>query len=440
MTDRRDIIPLEEIPGLPGEDGWRRRFRSGSALLVAILMAVAALPIIVLSCAGASYREVAPREALALAEQPKVRVALDVNTRDGPSLPIKVIGGYDIIDPIAGTTLVRGPRLLQSPIQSLSGGVVIVVPDRQGLRKTVRLPRIRIAPAKSGTLFVGGRHYRGVLDVIYTQEGRMSLVNDLDLEEYVGGVVTAEMAYWWPNEALRAQAVATRTYTLALISEKAQMTPRPEWDIEAGYITAQEYCGLQGEHARGLEATLSTRGVILTYQGKVFRAYFSSCCSGHTEACGLTWDDYPTIPPLAGRPCDYCTASKFFNWEKPVVLKRSEIENALKRADKDVGELRDLAFEDTNHDGHYDRVTVTGSRQTLTMLGNDFRLIIGPKLLLSMNFKVRRVGTDYEFDGHGWGHGVGMCQYGAKGMADVLLTYDRIVAYYYPDTELWKVY
>jgi stage II sporulation protein D len=74
------------------------------------------------------------------------------------------------------------------------------------------------------------------------------------------------------------------------------------------------------------------------------------------------------------------------------------------------------------------------------MLGNDFRLIIGPKLLLSMNFKVRRVGTDYEFDGHGWGHGVGMCQYGAKGMADVLLTYDRIVAYYYPDTELWKVY
>ena len=439
MTDRPDTPLLYEIPGGPGDEGWHRRFRSGSALLVAILMAIAAVPIIVLSCAGVTpSREVAPKEEFTLAEQPRVRVVLAINTRDAPALPIKVIGGYDIIDPTSMTTLVRGPRLLQSPVLGLSKGVLVSVPDAQGIHKTMRLPRIRIAPTKSGTLFVRGRYYRGVLDVIYTQEGRMTLVNELDLEEYIGGVVTAEMDCRWPVEALRAQAVVARTYALALIGEKAQMSPRPEWDIDDSGITTQEYSGLSGEHPNGLEAALSTRGVVLTFQGKVFRTYFSSCCGGHTEACGLVWDDYATIPPLAGRTCDFCGGSKFSDWE--VTIKASEIANAFKHADKDVGDLRNLVFEDTNGDGHVDRVTVQGSRQTLTMLGTDFRLILGPRRLLSMDFKCRHVGTEYEFTGHGWGHGVGMCQYGAKGMADVLLTCDRILAYYYPGAERWKIY
>jgi stage II sporulation protein D len=254
----------------------------------------------------------------------------------------------------------------------------------------------------------------------------------------VGGVVTAEMFYWWPNEALRAQAVVARTYTLALITENENMQPRPDWDLEASYLTAQEYRGLGGEHPKGLEATLATRGVVLVHKGNVFRAYFSACCGGHTEACGVVWNDYKTIPPLTGKVCDHCKGSKWYDWTE--VIKTSEIEKAFKRAEKDIGELRELEFEDLSGDGHIDRVRVLGSRQTLTMLGNDFRLIIGSTRLKSMEFKCRRYDTYYEFTGHGWGHGVGMCQYGAKGMADVLLTYDRILGYYYPETELWKVY
>ena len=431
---------------------WRKRYRGGSVLLVVILVVLSAAPLVILLLMAAlsdrplSAEPLSAKTRVIFDFQPKVRVALAIRTRGGAALPIKVTGGYRLVDPKTHATLVRGARLTRSPVQALSRGIVITLPDRDGIRKTMHLRRLRIVPTRSGTLHVGGRRYRGVLDLVYESGGRMTLVNELDLEEYVGGVVAAEMFYYWPREALRAQAVVARTYTLARMLEARQTNPRPDYELSHSYLVDQEYQGIAGERATSLEAVRSTRGLVLTHKGNVFRAYFSSCCGGHTEACGVVWDDYDTIPPLAGRRCDYCKHSKWFNWKRTIKL--TDIERALKRSGRDVGTIQEVQFIDTNKEGHIDQVVIKGTRRTHKMIGNDFRLAIlaanRAKLikdgLKSMNFKSRRVKGGYELTGHGWGHGSGMCQYGAYGLAARLKNYKDILAYYYPETELWKVY
>ena len=423
------------------------RAPSPSSVMLAVLaVALCALPLALLfssrSASGTAVQGPIPREDL-LRTQPRIRVLLAEHTRGGVSLPVRVVGPYTLMDGNTRQILAQGAWMQSAfgaggPIQALSDGVVVNVSDKQGRKKAVHVPRVRLMPSKPGTLQVGTRTYRGVLDIIAHRDGTMTLVNEVNLEDYISGVVTAEMYFYWPAEALRAQAVVARSYTLALYLENEKMNPRPEWDFESGYITTQEYQGVSGEHPRGIEATQATEGQVLVWKGSIFRAYFHSCCGGHTEACGNVWDDYPTIAPLAGTVCEYCKYSKHWDWTE--TLKFADVEAALRKADKDVGAVRDIVFKDRNGDGHYDLVTVVGTKQTLEMKGNDFRLAVGPTILKSMRFTAKRAGEALELQGRGWGHGVGLCQYGAQGMANLLMTCDRILKYYDPETELWKVY
>ena len=377
----------------------------------------------------------------AAVNQPRVRVLLADRTRGGPTMPVRVNGPWSLMDPNTHEIVLEGAWLESAwgaVIQGIADGVVVNVTDKTGRKRTVHLARARLVPKRPETLVVGTRAYRGALDIVPHADGSMTLVNDLPIDDYISGVVTAEMYFYWPTEALKAQAVVARTYTIALLLEHAQAAAHPEWDVESTGLTHQEYQGLAGEHPRGIEAVQATAGQVLAWNGKYFRAYFSSTCGGHTEACGLVWDDYATIPPLAGVACDYCKYSKYYQWVE--TLATSDIEAALKRAGKNVGDIRDIRFADTNGDGHMDVVTVEGTRQSLTMRGNDFRLAVGPGVLKSMLFTAKRVDKAWEFTGRGWGHGVGMCQYGAKGLADLAKTYDVILKYYYPETQLKKAY
>ncbi len=376
-----------------------------------------------------------------LADQPRVRVLLAEKTRGGPTMPIRVNGPWELMDARTHEIVAQGPWMQSacgSVIQGIADGVIISTVDKSGRKRNVKLARARIVPKKPETLVVGTRAYRGSLDIIPNADGSMTLVNDLPIEDYLAGVVTAEMFFYWPAEALKAQAVIARTYTIALLLEHEQAAPRPEWDMESTGLTHQEYQGLAGEHPRGIEAVQATAGQILTWNGKVFRTYFHSTCGGHTEACGLVWDDYPTIPPLAGVACDTCKASKYYQWTETIAS--ADIEAAMHRTGRNVGALRDLVFADTNGDGHMDVVTVVGTRASVTMKGNDFRLAVGPGVLKSMFFIAKRSDRSWEFTGHGWGHGAGLCQYGAKGLADLGRTYDAIVKFYYPQTEIRKAY
>ena len=426
----------------------RLPLRPSSIIVIAVVVGLTALPIgMLLSSGGCSENiigAVAPAGPSATAtfrDQPRVRVLLAARTAGGVGLPIRVNGPWTLMEANTREIVLEGAWMQSAwgtVIQGISDGVVVNVTDKAGRRKTMHLPRVKISPKRPATLCVNNRAYRGALEIIPHPDGTVTLINDLPMEDYVAGVVTAEMPYYWPAEALKAQAVVTRTYTLALILEKSRESPRPEWDVESTGLTHQEYQGLPGEHPLGIAAVEATAGQILTWNGAVFRTYFSSTCGGHTEACGLVWDDYPTIPPLAGVTCGHCKYSKYYEWTETLAL--ADVERALRRAGKDPGAVRRLDFADTNRDGHVDVVTVGGPRQTLEMRGNDFRLAVGPSALKSLFFTAKRAGNAYELTGHGWGHGVGLCQYGAKGLADLLKKYDEILKYYYPKTELKKVY
>ncbi len=428
--------------------------RTSSLLLVLLVAALAALPGVVLLSSGGCSEGVlmsaatpahAPVPAAAATpvsvEQPRVRVLLADHTRGGVSMPVRINGPWTLMEANTREIVLEGPWMQTAwgaVIQGVSNGVVVNIVDKSGRKKSMHLPRVRIMPKQPGTLCVGGRAYRGVLDILANSDGSMTLINDVALDDYIGSVVTGEMPFYWPPEALKAQAVVARTYVCALIAETNQVAPRPEWHVEATGLTHQEYPGIPGEHPLGLAAVAATAGQVLTWHGSVFRAYFSSTCGGHTEACGLVWEDYATIPPLAGTKCGWCMASKYYAWVD--TISAADIERALRKAGKDVGDIRDLKFTDANGDGHMDEVVVEGQRDTLQMRGNDFRLIVGPSTLKSLFFTVKRGPNSYEFTGHGWGHGVGMCQYGAMGLAAAGKTYTAILKHYYPDTELKKVY
>lgn len=423
----------------------RRRLKHpGSIVLSMVLGMMVGIPLLLMSCVGPE-RAVRFAERISFKEPPKVRVALATHATGGATMGIRVSGPYRIIEPNTGRLIREGSPLEQSPVAAITEGLMIATPT--GPQKMAGpFGRVRIIPLKPGTLHVGDGAYRGCLDIICNRDRTMALVNELDIEEYTRGVVAAEMPHRWSKEALRAQAVASRTYTLAmLVGPRAARNP--DYDFEAGYLTSQEYTGLKGEVPSAVEAVAVTRGVVLTCDGQPFRAYFHSTCGGHTEACGVVWRDYPTIPPLAGVKCEYCRYSKWYAWPSSAniaasqcTFKSAEIEAALRKIGYDVGAIRDLQFTDTTGDGHADRVTVTGTKQTVTLIGNDFRLAVGSKRLPSLKCTVTRQGDTWSFSGYGFGHGVGMCQWGAKGMADEFNSYDRILATYYPGAELWRVY
>ncbi len=373
---------------------------------------------------------------------PNVRVLLASGIRNPVSYPIRVAGAYFLIDPTNKKPLLKGKRLSGTPVYRFSSGLMIRVPGVGGSTKNLRLQRLRIVPAKDGTLYLGGKPYRGMLDLIYRRGGRMMAVNELSLEEYVGGSVAAEVPHDWPAEALRAQAVAIRTYTLAIIMEKDKQVPRPEVDVTNSYLVSQEYKGMKEERPSTIAAARATRGEVLVFDRKVFRAYYSSSCGGHTEACGEVWDDYKTIPPLAGTVCNYCQGSRDHQKGKPwqVTLGLAYVTGKVSKGAHNVGTVRSLSFSDINRNGHMDRVRVNGHRGSVVMKGNDFRMAVGTRKLKSMRFTSKAIRSGYVFTGYGWGHGVGMCQWGAKKMADRLYRHPAILKYYYPNTELWKVY
>jgi len=435
-------------PKRPRDGGARRslirRLRPEAVLLIGILVGIALFPVVlILSCSDGTREDWSggPKERITFDDQPRVRVSLAPHTRGGTTMPtIRVTGPYTLQDPTTGTIYASGHRLDRSPVIALSKGVVIRVPDAAGVLANRHLPRLRIVPSNVGTLHVGRYRYRGVLDLVYNRsDATMTVVNEIGLDEYVGGVVAAELLPKWRVPAvLRAQAVVARTYTLALVMENRNKHPRPETDVTARFLTSQAYHGMNGERADILEAVRITRGEVLTHRGDVFRAYYSSCCGGHTEACGAVWDDYATIEPLAGTACPYCDISPHANWTK--TLKLSDIETALRRKGRDVGTVREVTFADTTNSGHNDKVTVRGSKRTITMLGNNFRLAIGSTTLKSMYFKAEPSEDGYTLTGHGWGHGVGMCQWGAYVMSLRLHNYKQILKHYYPGSTLTEVY
>ncbi len=316
---------------------------------------------------------------------------------------------------------------------------------------------IRISPWSAGPLAVSApqepteagdaspadpaRAYRGVLD-LFNMKGRIRIVNEVSLEEYIAGVIGSEVPASFPPAALQAQAIASRTYALYHILAQPKGSPSRGFEASPSF---QVYRGLRDESEAVRRAVRATAGWVLTHQGKLFPAYFHSTCGGNTTNGSLVFG-HPPIPPLRGVPCDGCFRSANHRWNFAASL--PDIETILRPWAEAhgiaLGALKRLEGVDPLPGGYLRYVRVRHAGGAFEMLADHFRSRLvrgGLSGLKSTSFEVeagREPGT-VVFRGSGWGHGVGLCQNGA-GWKGREADYPQLLAHYYPESELKRVY
>ncbi len=348
-----------------------------------------------------------------------VRVAI---VRDARAIDLSVDGPYDFREADAGKVLAKGTRLPRSTVRLLDKGIFIgmlVYPYKS----------VVIEPLREATVLINGHRFRGHVVLVRTPDNRLTAVNSINIEDYVRGVLYHEVSHHWPMEALKAQAVATRTY--ALYSLGKEQGANKYYDV-TNDIYSQVYGGKSSERYRTGLAVARTAGEVLMYKGKVLPAYFHATCAGMTEDARNLWD--MDLPPLKGVVCTFCRDSPHMHWKKNFQLK--EIQDALNTHGYKIGPIRDITIVDRNRSERIDHLKITGrAGDELLISGKDFREVMAPNVLKSNNYEITMRGYYVDFNGKGWGHGVGMCQWGARGMALQQFTYRQILSYYYPRAE-----
>jgi len=421
----------------------------------------------------------APRDVGAAAD-PEVRVGL-----------IRAAGKTSV--GAQGEALVSGPdglalgRLNGETVVSSPGGQVLAVAGLGAFTGPIVVQAVGTDPAgpdaaadgpnAPGWVTVEGHPYRGRLEV-FARDGLVTVVNVLPLEDYLLGVVPREMPSTFPLEALKAQAVAARTF--ALYTRASGAYAALGYDL-VPTVACQVYGGVEAEKPPATEAVRATAGEVLTYGGRLIGAFFHSSSGGHTESAEYVWG-FPR-PYLKGVP-DYDQASPYFTWT--LILPTAEAEARLRQAGYDVGRLRAVeGVPPQGPGGRYLDRLVQGSAGEVRLRSEKLRDIWG---LRSAWFDVTARGDRIEestgpvnadtlsavsagpevwdltaevvavrggqglslaragglwavaavvtpatltFAGRGWGHGVGLSQWGARGMALEGKDYRQILTYYY---------
>ncbi|MHB8433793.1 MAG: SpoIID/LytB domain-containing protein [Candidatus Tyrphobacter sp.] len=285
-------------------------------------------------------------------------------------------------------------------------------------------------PVPSGGFEFGGRRYRGSFS--RAPDGRV--INLVALEEYLYSVVPREMPSSWPVAALQIQAICARTFVLR------HAHPQRPFDVVPSDLD-QVYEGTATESPAGRQAVDATTGTILRYGNVYADIAYSSCCGGHTESASDAWGGAP-LPYLAGVVCPYCMASPDYRWSRDIAF--AAIARATARQLSGMGQLRDVRLGTRDASGRARYIELITNRATAAVQGSDFRLTVGPRVvpsLLILTLSVQAAegaltGPLLHLEGAGNGHGVGLCQWGARGMALRNATAATIAGFYFPSTTL----
>ncbi len=311
--------------------------------------------------------------------------------------------------------------------------------------------RLIVVASKPHIVGVDGDKYRGKIELRLNPDRQsFDVINHVPAEAYLAGVVGAEMPRHWEPEALKAQAIAARTYCLFI---KKRFGRRRNWDVTKTAAN-QVYLGLKGESRQVWKAVNDTAGQVLFCKQDgaedIFPSYYSSTCAGHTEnSRGVFGDSYG---PLCGVTCPYCrdvAKAKHFFWPMAQYSKE-EVSKKLTESYSSIRQLGTITGIEVARQSEYEelsrvtKVKVVGADGKSDWLrGEDFRLTVDPtgNTLRSTSFKIVLLGDNWAFmSGRGWGHGVGMCQCGAEGMARAGHTATGILGYYYPGARIARVY
>jgi stage II sporulation protein D len=267
-------------------------------------------------------------------------------------------------------------------------------------------------------------------------------MNVVALEEYVAGVVDSEMPAEFGTEARKAQAVVARSYALS------QMQGAGRGALFDLYATtrSQKYNGrryqssdgrlLAGDSADSRQIAYDTAGMICTYQGRLFCTYYSAVCGGSTSLGSDFFDD--AAPPHRSVVCAWCAESPLYRWQASFTNAdlQSRIQKYYANQGTKFGSLKSVAVGTVPHAGGVSEIQVSDGKQTLSLPATAFRRALGTSELYSHHFEISREKTNWIFKGAGHGHGVGLCQWGARGLGQSGKNYLQILGYYYPGAKV----
>lgn len=336
-------------------------------------------------------------------------------------------------------------------------------------------PHIEAQPTEGGFLlrnvrigigFHWDRHedqtFQGQLHILNHPDGTQTAVNELDIEDYLCSVISSEMNSHSPMELLKAHAVISRSWAMRAIqaNRETSISSSYESNGHVGFdVCADDHCQrYEGTHRiteQAAQAVRETAGQVLWYDGQICDTRFHKCCGGRTERFSTCWED-TDVPYLQPVDCPYCATDDqsvlqtvlndydretrdFHDWE--VAMEADELSSVFRRKSGiDVGGIKQIIPLRRGASGRIYEMEIVGEKRSVT-IGKELKIrrFLSPTCLYSSWFDVQRSGTRFLLRGHGWGHGVGLCQIGAAVMAEQGKTYEQILQYYYSGTHLQQL-
>ncbi len=339
---------------------------------------------------------------------------------------------------------------------------------------------IRTVPFSS-TSKINDKEYRGYFEFYRDEKSDMAAVNVVNIEDYLMGVVPREVSASWPQEAVKAQAIVARTYAVT------NMNKFLSYGFNVNDTTqSQVYGGVLSEHELSNAAVLATKGKLVMYNGLPAEVFFFSSSGGMTESVENVWGGAPRDYLVSvSDPYENPAEASYANWT--ITLSPEDVSKKLSASGIDIGEVTDITVDETSLSGRSLKTTIHGTNGSHTFTYEKIRTALG---LYSSLFTVSREGSanpvlsilsasgsklssldglsamsntglsicigsitaigesgtktyestsgtgNFVLSGKGWGHGIGMSQWGAKGMADAGFTCEQIVKHYFKGTEV----
>jgi stage II sporulation protein D len=388
----------------------------------------------------------------------------------------------------ADKTLSNG-RIVERIKQPPSGFILIKSPEGESYKVDsgcrISGPVVTLKDVNSGQGFhfekTQDRSYVGEMEIRLGNDGKLLAINVLPLESYLRSVVQGEMPDTFPLEALKAQAVASRTYCLYRFGRSHLLEPFDFCDE----VHCQTFVGYSADSPDLANALAQTRGLVLTYNGDLCLTTYAAVCGGHTESAENVWQS-DGIPYLQGvydvdpakfknvdfdlsseenvsawirsEPDVFCNvirgenqqpiayAKKYFRWEQRI--SRADLEQIIsKKTGENFGQLVDIIPGRRGVSGRLMEIKIIGTLKSFTLSRElNIRRALSENALYSACFIIEKKGEEnrladeFIFKGAGWGHGTGMCQIGAAKMAYAGYRFDQILSHYYCNTQLQALY
>lgn len=353
--------------------------------------------------------------------------------------------------PTIRTTSDSSPRALE-----ITDQVVPVSLTPQGWRigaAQVGTGVLTFHPALDGSMAINGQPYHGTFRFVPVGADRFDVVNDVNVEDYLKGVIAREMYPGWAPEAYKAQAIIARTYALYEVKTGPQGR---HWDLYPDQ-RSQVYGGISAESAKAVGAVNATRGIVIAQgspgQERIFKAYFSACCGGVGQSAADAFGEPWTEALSEQNHGAVCSVSPAFNWS-PVSISKQELTRRMRlwgarrnRPEQAMAPLVSLDIQNKNHFGRPVRFVITDARGArYSLSGEELRWAINTDAgegvtVKSSYFRPIADGESIRLiDGHGYGHGVGLCQWCAQVRAEHGQRAEDIAVSFYNGSRLVRAY